>query len=64
MEDIRKLKVYCFFNFSYIQVIKADVLFQELIKTERARELQQQRVAEESAAREAALKEMGRNQPG
>ncbi|XP_076261378.1 uncharacterized protein LOC143197098 [Rhynchophorus ferrugineus] len=36
----------------------------ELIKTERARELQQQRLAEESAARAAALKEMGRNQPG
>ncbi|XP_030748725.1 uncharacterized protein LOC115876865 [Sitophilus oryzae] len=36
----------------------------ELIKTERARELQQQRMAEESAARAAALKEMGRNQPG
>ncbi|XP_066248895.1 uncharacterized protein [Euwallacea similis] len=36
----------------------------ELIKTERARELQQQRIAEESTARAAALKEMGRNQPG
>ncbi|XP_060537115.1 uncharacterized protein LOC132708663 isoform X2 [Cylas formicarius] len=36
----------------------------ELIKTERARELQQQRLAEESAARAASLKESERNQPG
>ncbi|XP_018566542.1 uncharacterized protein LOC108907371 isoform X2 [Anoplophora glabripennis] len=34
----------------------------ELIKTERARELQQQRVAEEAAARAAALKDLSRNE--
>lgn len=33
-------------------------LFQELIRTERARELQEQRMAEEVAARAAALKEL------
>ncbi|KAL1492598.1 hypothetical protein ABEB36_010837 [Hypothenemus hampei] len=36
----------------------------EIIKTERARELQQQRLAEESVARAAALKEISRNSPG
>lgn len=32
--------------------------FQELIKTDRARELEQQRAAEEAAARAAALKDL------
>lgn len=34
---------------------------QELIKTERARELQKQRMDEEMAAQNAALKELSRN---
>ncbi|KAH1023668.1 uncharacterized protein LOC109541154 [Dendroctonus ponderosae] len=36
----------------------------ELIKTERARELQQQRLVEENAARAAVMKDTGRHQPG
>ncbi|XP_050314449.1 uncharacterized protein LOC126748940 [Anthonomus grandis grandis] len=36
----------------------------ELIKTERARELQQQRIVEEAAAKAAAMKEVERNLPG